>query len=257
MNYQFIRFRIENRVARIALARPPLNVINLAMMRELASCLRVCQAQPDVVAVVFEAIPEARAFSVGVAVEDHAEDVVYQMLESFHGLFRFLEQMGKPALALVDGAALGGGCELIAACDIVIATDRAKFGQPEIKLGMFPPVACALLPRVIGEKRAREMILTGDLWDAATACQCGLVNYVVSPGQLEAKGQEILGKLRELSASVLQTTKQALELGRGSNFIEALDKMQSFYLNELLRVEDAKEGVRAFVESRKPVWRNR
>lgn len=257
MSYQFIRFRIEERVARIVLARPPLNIIHLAMMRELLDCLRQCQEQRDLVAVVFEATAEARAFSVGLAVEDHAEGVVYQTLETFHGLFRHLSQMGKPVVALVDGAALGGGCELVAACDVVLASERARFGQSEIKLGLFPPVACVLLPRIVGEKRARELILTGEIWDAATAWRYGLVNHVVPAAQLEIKAQEILQRLRELSASVLQITKHALELGQGSAFIEALDKLQEFYLNELMRAEDAKEGVRAFVEARKPVWRNR
>ena len=257
MGYQNIRFRIEDRVARVALARLPLNVFNIAMMREIAHCLRECRDQRELAAIVFEAAPEARAFSAGVAVEDHEEKVVYQMLEGFHAIFRLLEQMGKPTLALVNGAALGGGCELVAACDIVVAGENAKFGQPEIKLGVFPPVACVLLPRVIGEKRARELILTGELINAHEAWRIGLVNYVVPPAQIEAKAQEILGKLRELSAPVLQAARQAMELGRGSTFMQALDRTQNFYLDELLRLDDAQEGVKAFMEKRKPIWRNK
>ena len=257
VDYQFIRFRIEDRVARIALARPPLNVIHLPMMRELADCLRQCQAERDMVALVFETTAEARAFSVGLAMDDYAAGVVYQTLDTWHGLFRQLRQLSKPALALVDGAALGGGCELVAACDVVLATERARFGKPEIKLGLFPTAACALLPRIVGEKRARELILLGDMWDAATAWRYGLVNHIVPPAQLESKAQEMLSKLRELSASVLQITKQALELGASSSFMEALDNLQEFYLNELMRAEDAQEGVRAFAAARKPIWRNR
>jgi cyclohexa-1,5-dienecarbonyl-CoA hydratase len=257
MGYQSIKFSIEDRVGRIALARPPLNVFNLAMMREVKDCLRRCRDHSDMVAIVFEADAGSRAFCAGVAVEDHEEKVVYQMLEGFHDIFRLLAQISKPTLAVVEGAALGGGCELAAGCDMVIAGERAKFGQPEIKLGVFPPVACTLLPRIIGEKKARELILTGELIDAAEALQLGLANYVVPAAQLETKAQEILSRLRELSAPVLQVTRQALELGRGSSFIRDLDKAQDFYLEELLRVEDSKEGVKAFMEKRKPLWRNK
>src|SRR5687768_7133417 len=166
--YQHITFNVDDRVARINFARPPLNVFNSTMLKEIGSALGDC-AQRDLVAIVFAADQKCRAFSAGVAVEEHVEGLVYQMLDSFHNIFRALEQLAKPAIALVDGAALGGGCELVAACDIVIASERSKFGQPEIKLGVFPPVAAALLPLVIGERAARELILTGDIIDAAEA----------------------------------------------------------------------------------------
>src|SRR5256886_17518198 len=101
------------------------------------------------------------------------------MLDAFHSVFRLLAQISRPVIALVDGPAVGGGCELVAACDIVITSERAKFGQPEIKLGVFPPVAAILLPRIIGDKKAREMILLGDIIDAAEALRVGLVNHLV------------------------------------------------------------------------------
>jgi cyclohexa-1,5-dienecarbonyl-CoA hydratase len=165
--------------------------------------------------------------------------------------------MSKPVVALVDGAALGGGCELVAACDIVVATERARFGQPEIKLGVFPPVAAIMLPRIIGERRARELILTGELIDAPEALRLGLVNYVVAPAALAAKGQEILARLRELSAPALELTRRALDIAREESLEDALARVESLYLNELMKTEDAAEGVNAFMEKRKPVWRNR
>jgi cyclohexa-1,5-dienecarbonyl-CoA hydratase len=179
------------------------------------------------------------------------------MLESFHAVFRTLEQMSKPALALVDGAALGGGCELVAACDIVIAASRAKFGQPEIKLGVFPPVAAVLLPRVVGERRAREWILTGEIFDAQEALRAGLVSHVVEAEQLESKLEEVLARLRELSAPALEMTRRAMDAGRGRPFLEALERAEDIYLNELMKTEDAQEGVQAFMEKRKPDWRNK
>jgi cyclohexa-1,5-dienecarbonyl-CoA hydratase len=256
-SYQHIRFTIEDRVGRITLARPPLNVLNIAMMREIGAAIEECANTREMVAVVFEAAPDARAFSAGVAIEEHVAETIYQMLESFHNIFRALDAMAKPVIALVDGAALGGGCELVAACDIVVASERARFGQPEIKLGVFPPVAAILLPRVIGERRARELILTGELIGAPEALRLGLVNYVVAPAELEAKGQEILGRLRELSAPALELTRRALDIAHEERLEEVLARVESLYLNELMKTEDANEGVNAFMEKRKPVWRNR
>jgi cyclohexa-1,5-dienecarbonyl-CoA hydratase len=255
--YQHIHLQIEDRVGRIRLARPPLNVLNIAMMREVGAALDECARARDLAAVVFDAAPDIRAFSAGVAVEEHAPETIYQMLESFHDIFRKLEELALPALAVVDGAALGGGCELVAACDIVITSERTRFGQPEIKLGVFPPVAALLLPRVIGEKRARELVLTGELIDAPEALRLGLVNYVVPQAQLAQKTQEILNRLRELSSAALELTRRALDMGRGWSFKETLDQVENLYLNELMKTDDAQEGVRAFSEKRKPVWRNR
>jgi cyclohexa-1,5-dienecarbonyl-CoA hydratase len=255
--YRHIRMRVEDRVGRVTFARPPLNIFDIAMMREIDAALTHLMGRREVVAVVFDAAPGSRAFSAGVSVEEHQPETVYQMLESFHAVFRTLEQAAKPAVAVVEGAALGGGCELVAGCDIVVAASGARFGQPEIKLGVFPPVAAVLLPRVIGERRARELLLTGELFDADEALRLGLVNYVVEPDRLEAKLQEVLGRLRELSAPALEMTRRAMDAARGRPFLEALERAEDIYLNELMKTEDAHEGVRAFMEKRKPEWRNK
>ena len=251
-----IRFKVEDRVARITFARPPLNVLNIAMMREITKALGE-SAQREVVAIVFDADKSCRAFSAGVAIEEHVEETIYQMLDAFHAIFRQLEQIAKPAIALVDGAALGGGCELVAACDIVIASDRSRFGQPEIKLGVFPPVAAVLLPLVIGEKRARELILTGEIIDANEAGRLGLCGHIVPPAHLEGKLLEVLAKLKELSGTSLQYARQALDLGRGRSLDAALTEQENMYLHELMKTADANEGIKAFMEKRKPVWRHR
>lgn len=255
--YQNIRVRFEDRVGRITFARPPLNVLNIAMMREVVNALTQCINHPEMVAVVFDQAPETRAFSAGMAIEEHRPETIYQMLESFHSIFRVLRQLAKPTIALVDGAALGGGCGLAIGCDIVIASDRARFGQPEVKLGVIPSVAAVLLPGVIGERRARELLLTGELVDATEAARIGLVNYVVTSAQLEQKAQELLVRLRELSAAALEATRRTLDIARGCSFDEALTKVEDLYLNEVMKTEDAREGISAFLAKRKPVWRNR
>ena len=254
--YQNIRFRVDDRVARITFARPPLNVFNIEMMREISAALAECN-QRELVAIVFDADKNCRAFSAGVAVEEHVQETIFQMLDAFHSIFRVLEQLAKPSIALVDGAALGGGCELVAACDIVIASDRSRFGQPEVKLGVFPPVASVLLPRVIGEKRARELILTGEIIDVVEAGRLGLCNHVVPGAHLEPKLLEVLAKLRELSGTTLSFARQSLDLGRGRSIEDALSEQENIYLHELMKTQDANEGVKAFMEKRKATWRHR
>ncbi len=256
-NYQHITFQIDDRVARITFARPPVNIFNIAMMREINGALGQCSHERDLVAIVFAAASDCRAFSAGVAVEEHVEDTIFQMLDSFHAIFRNLELLARPTIAVVDGAALGGGCELVAACDLAIASDRARFGQPEIKLGVFPPVAAVLLPHVIGDKRARELILTGELIEATEAARLGLVNYVVPSNELEQKTSELLARLRNLSAAALELTKRAVDLGRGRSLDKALKEVENLYLDELMKTHDANEGVKAFIEKRKPEWTNR
>ena len=255
--YQHLKFGIDDRVAHITFARPPVNIFNIAMMREINDALNSCGQQRQLVAVVFEAAADCRAFSAGVAVEEHVEETIFQMLDSFHAIFRNLEQLAKPTIAVIDGPALGGGCELVAACDIAIASERARFGQPEIKLGVFPPVAAVLLPRIIGDKQARELILTGELMEAAEAKRLGLVNYVVAANELNQKTSELLARFRNLSAAALELTKKAIDLGRGRTLDSALKEVENLYLNELMKTHDASEGVSAFIEKRKPQWHDR
>jgi cyclohexa-1,5-dienecarbonyl-CoA hydratase len=256
-DFQYIKFRVDDRAARITFARPPLNILNIAMLREINEALNQCAHQRELAAIVFDAAPDCNAFSAGVAVEEHVEETIFQMLDSFHGVFRNLEQIARPTIAIVDGSALGGGCELVAACDIVIASERARFGQPEIKLGVFPPVAAVLLPRVIGDKRARELILTGELIEAPEAARLGLVNYLLPGNELEQKTSDLLSRFRNLSVAALAFTKEAIDLGRGRSLDLALKEVEDLYLNELMKTYDASEGIKAFTEKRKPEWRHR
>lgn len=252
-----IQLTVKDRVARITLARPPLNILSIAMMREFAAVIQKIGTMPDVCAIVITASPTARAFSAGVSVEEHRPETVYQMLEAFHSVFRNLDLVSKPVIALVAGAALGGGCELVAYADIVITTQSARFGQPEIKIATFPPVSACILPRVIGEKKARELILTGELLTADQALALGLVNYVVPELELEAKAAEIIGQLQQLSVPALEAARRAITEANGLPFGEALKKAEAVYLNDLMSHKDPTEGVQAFVEKRRPVWKHK
>jgi cyclohexa-1,5-dienecarbonyl-CoA hydratase len=253
--FKDIRLAGDEEVGRITLDRPPLNVLNIAMMEEIQRALDYCRQKPHLKAVVFDA--NGKAFSAGVDVEEHRGEAVKRMLDVFHGIFRQVVAIGRPTVAVVQGAALGGGCELAAFCDFVIASERAKFGQPEIKVGVFPPVAAAIFPRLVGSRRAADLILRGDTIDAQEALQIGLVNEVVSPEELEGARDRLLASLREKSGAVLGLAKRALTLGEGTAFGPGLESIEDLYLAALMKTEDAEEGLRAFLEKRRPAWKDR
>jgi cyclohexa-1,5-dienecarbonyl-CoA hydratase len=256
-HYKDIQLTVTDRVARITLARPPLNVLTIATMKEINDAVNKAGSIRDVCAIVFAAAPSAKAFSAGVSIEEHKSETIFQMLEAFHGIFRTLNILSKPVIALVSGVALGGGCELVAYADIVIAARSARFGQPEIKVGVFPPVAAVLLPRVVGDRKAREMILTGELLTAEMALACGLVTYVVDDAELENRGAQLLGVLRKLSVPALEMSRRAINDTRGLGFEDALKRSEDIYLNQLMSFKDPHEGVDAFIDKRPAKWKHR
>lgn len=252
--FRCIRVQETPQVVRVTLDRPPLNVLNIAMMEEIHAAIERALTLPHLRALVFDAA--GKAFSAGVEVGEHMGDLMPRMLEAFHRIFHLLARCHRPTIAVVQGAALGGGCELAAFCDLVLASERATFGQPEIKVGVFPPVAAALFPRLMGWHKAMELLLTGDRVDAATALQLGLVNRVVPEDQLEAALQGLLDALLEKSGLVLELTKRAL-LAAAPDFAPCLQRVEDLYAGDLMRTRDATEGLQAFLDKRKPVWQDR
>jgi cyclohexa-1,5-dienecarbonyl-CoA hydratase len=257
MSFEHIRFDVSGGVARITLNKPPLNVLNIAMMREINTALEGLGDDPSVKVLVFEAAEGSKAFSAGVDVSEHTADKVEEMIEVFHRMFRLLDKLEMPTVAVVGGAALGGGCELALFCDMVIASERASFGQPEIQVGVLPPIAVVALPAIIGPKKAMEMVLIGDRIRAPEALQLGLVNKVVPPEELRAAADEFVGKLAKLSSAVLRLTKRAVRLGSVGRFADGLAAVEELYLGPLMSTEDAHEGLVAFMEKRSPVWKDR
>jgi cyclohexa-1,5-dienecarbonyl-CoA hydratase len=257
MSFEHIRFDVSDGVARITLNKPPLNVLNIAMMREINTALEGLGDDPLVKVLVFEAAEGSKAFSAGVDVSEHTADKVEEMIEVFHRIFRLLDGLEVPTVAVVNGAALGGGCELVLFCDMVIASEKASFGQPEIQVGVLPPIAVVALPAIIGPKKALEMVLIGDRIRAPEALQLGLVNQVVPPEELRAAADEFVGKLAKLSGAVLRLTKRAMRIGSVGRFADGLAAVEELYLGPLMSTEDANEGLAAFMEKRAPVWKDR
>jgi cyclohexa-1,5-dienecarbonyl-CoA hydratase len=254
--YQTIQVSIVDRVVYIIFNRPPLNVFTIAMMREINDCLNQLMKTTHIAAIVFAAHPTSKAFSAGVSIEEHRADTVYQMLENFHNIFRNLYTYSKPVVAVVNGPALGGGCELAAFCDIVIASPKAHFGQPEIRLGVFPPMGALILPRLVGVKRASEIILTGESIDAYEAQNIGLVSFVVSEGELEQCTQEVLARFRSQSAVALEAARRAIYTGFYPDLEATLARIEEQYLLQLMALQDPHEGLKAFLEKRKPNWQH-
>ena len=259
MGFEFIRFDVSDGVARLMLNKPPLNVLDIAMMREINAALEGLGDDLSVKVLVFEAAEGSKAFSAGVDVSEHTADMVGEMIEVFHRIFRQLDALEIPTVAVVGGAALGGGCELALFCDMIIASEKASFGQPEIQVGVLPPIAVVALPDIIGPKKAMEMVLICDRIRAAEAERLGLVNKVVPPEELKAAADEFVGKLAKLSGAVLRLTKRAVRTGitHTGRFTEGLAAVEELYLGPLMATEDAHEGLAAFMEKRSPVWKDR
>jgi len=249
-----IAFSSDTNAYRITLSDPPLHILDIAMLEELRDAL--ARVANDRHALIIDATGD-RAFSAGASVQDHLGERVITMLSVFHDCFRALAHLELVTVALVRGAALGGGCELAMACDFVLASDRAQFGQPEIALGVFPPVAAYQLSRQTAPRKGLELLLTGDPIDAQTAAALGLVNAVFPDGEFEARANEWLARLYRQSASSLRFAKKAFRLAQAEDFEQRLARVERFYLEELMQTGDATEGLQAFLEKRKPEWRHR
>jgi len=256
LKFKNIIYEIADNVAKISINKPPLNILNIETMLELTTALERARSDTNVKVVVITGVGD-RAFSAGLDIKEHFPEKIETALNVFNKVFRSLIDVDKPTMAAVNGLALGGGCELACGCDMIIASEKAQFGQPEISVGAIPSVATVLLPRLVGRKKAFELILTGDVISAAEAKQIGLVNKVVPPEKLDEAVSELVGKLKDKSPIVLKLTRMAIYRGLDLDFEKALDNVTGLYLNLLMRTEDAVEGLRAFLEKRKPMWKGK
>jgi cyclohexa-1,5-dienecarbonyl-CoA hydratase len=246
---------LQKPVARLRLTNPPVNVIDIPMMEDLTAALALIESNADIATVVLSG--SQKVFSAGVDVAAHTPDKVREMLSKFHGVIHALINSRKVTVACVHGNCLGGGAELAAVCDLVYTSESATWGFPEIKLGCYPPVAATVLSAIIGQKRASELILTGRTITGREAADIGLANRAVPDGEVESALQESLDRLAKLSPAALSLTKKAIYVWDAMHFHKGLARAESIYLDELMKTEDAQEGINAFLEKRQPKWKGK
>jgi cyclohexa-1,5-dienecarbonyl-CoA hydratase len=250
-----ITLDLQPPVARLTLHHSPLNVIDIAMMDELAQALAEIEARADVSILVLNGA--GKSFSVGVDVAAHTPDRVADMLAKFHAVIRALISTKKVTIAAVHGHCLGGGAELAMICDLVYTVDTASWGFPEIKLGCYPPVAATALAALVGQKHAADLILTGRNITGTEAARIGLANRDVADTELELAVKEAVQHLSKLSPAALAITKKANYAWDSMHFDKGLARAEKIYLDELVKTEDVQEGINAFLEKRQPVWKGK
>jgi len=253
--FQFIKLRIDAGVARMTLDRPEHNLLNEAMLRELADGIGFAGERGDVKLIILDSAH--KVFCGGIDIGEYTSQRVFQMLDAFHAAFSGMLEVAKPVVCVVNGPAIGGGAELAAFGDLVIATPKARFAQPEISIGFFPPLASTILPFLVGPKIALELVLTGEAVTAERALELGLVNRLVPEAKIEQTVNELVSRITEHSGPVLTMAKKAILGGMGMSLRDGMKHSMNIFLNELYRLEDSQEGLRALVEKRKPNWKNR
>lgn len=254
-DFHYIRSATDGPLARLTLNRPEHNLLNEPMLRELTSGIEWAGDNEDVKLILIDSA--CKTFSGGVDVGEYTAQRVFQMTDAFHRVFLAMLDVGKPVMVVVDGPAIGGGSELAAFGDIVIATPRARFAQPEIKIGVFPPLAATIFPQIVGPRLAMELVLTGEPISAERARDLGLISRMVPEAELEKTVNAMIAQITAQSGAVLRMAKKAVIGGIGLSLQDGLKASMDVFLNELYKLEDSQEGLRALVEKRKPQWKNR
>jgi enoyl-CoA hydratase len=257
--YETLLLEKRERVAIITINRPEKrNALNIKTREEGAALLDELRSDPSVGVVVFTGAGD-KAFIAGADIAEFAgrTPITQRDVMTSRSLFTAIDTFPKPIIAMVNGYCLGGGCELALACDIRVASENASFGQPEINLGIIPGGGgTQRLTRLVGEGKAMEMILTGEIIDARTAHAIGLVNHVFPADQLQAKTMEIAQRIAEKSPIALQLAKEAVKLASRSNLDEGLRREVDLFAL-CFSTEDKDEGVSAFLEKRKAAFKGR
>ena len=257
MSFQTITASKQDGFALIQLNRPQaLNALNSQILRELHEALSDIDNDSGVKCSVITG--NGKAFAAGADIKEMADKSESQMAKD--NQFAPFDQIGKikkPIIAAVNGFALGGGCELVMACDIIIASETAKFGQPEINLGVIPGMGgTQRLTRAVGKYRAMELMLVGEMFSAQDAFQWGLVNRVVHPEKLLEEAELLAKKIASKPPLAMQALKASIKKSFNAHLEEGFEfERQKF--NSLFGTADQKEGMKAFMEKRKPVWKGK
>jgi cyclohexa-1,5-dienecarbonyl-CoA hydratase len=253
--FKYVRYSLQGSVVRLTLNRPEANILDERMLQELGAGIESLRDKDDIKLIILDS--SQKVFSQGVDLREYTPQRVFQMIDAFHQVFTHMVDLGRPVLVVVNGAAVGGGAELVAFGDLVLATPKAYFAQPEITIGVFPPLASTMLPQIIGPKVALELVLMGNKLTAERARDLGLVNWLVAEDQLEANVQKLAAQITTHSGAVLSMAKRAILEGIGKTLRDGMRHSMNIFLNELYRLEDSQEGLRAQIEKRKPQWKNR
>jgi len=254
MKYDFIRIERSGAKEILSLNHPPLNILTIRMMEEMIDALSKIANDSQLRLLILRG--EGSCFSAGMDVAEHLPEKVRTMFEKMHSLMLGMADLEIPSIAVLHGSALGGGLELATMADFVFASRDTKLGQPEIKLGVFPPLAVAYFPQLIGVRHTYDLVLTGRTIDAEHAAKIGLINALFDSTELEAGVEKLAGDLLSKSRAAIASTKKALRKARASLYTQ-LSQAEEIYLSELMQTYDATEGLRAFLEKRNPEWRHR
>ena len=251
-------FELSNGIARITINRPDkLNALNATVISELGDAVTRVETDAAVRGVILTGSGQ-KAFVAGADIAElTAQTPMDGKARAILGqqVFRRLERCGKPVIAAVNGFALGGGCELAMACHIRIAAEHARFGQPEVKLGIGPGYGgTARLPRLVGKGRALELLLTGGMIDAAEAYRIGLVNRVVPTDKLLPEAEALLRTIIDNGPLAIRACLEAVDAGLETDLDQAL-LLEANYFGLLSATEDMREGTKAFLEKRKPLFK--
>lgn len=249
------RLEVRERVGTLTFDRPPLNVLDITTLRDMTAALKRAVERHDMGVLVLAG--DGKAFSAGVDVGEHRPGTVRDMIHAFHEFCRAVLDFPRPTIARVHGAALGGGCEIVLCCDRAVAAVSARLGQPEVTLGVFPPVAAVLLTRLAGSRAAARVVLWGEVLSADAALGAGLVSEVVPDAGLDERIASLAARAARLSSSTHRLARLALRRGAEGSVEEALRAVERIYLDDLAKTEDAQEGLTAFLDKRPPLWRHR
>lgn len=251
-----LNYTDDNTVARVILDDGKGNILDHIMIEQFQERLNEFGRNKKLKLIVFEG--GGKHFSFGASIEEHKKEFAATMLRGFHQLFYSLRDLGIPTIAKVSGQCLGGGMELTLMCNMIFADKTAKFGQPEIVLGVFPPPASIILPEKIGLARAEELLITGKIIAADEAKQIGLVNDLFEDKAAMETGIQkwIQTNIIPKSASSLRYAVKASRVKFNHVISNFLPQLEAIYVNQLMQSHDANEGINSFIEKRKPVWNN-
>ncbi len=252
---RFIKLEKTDGVARVTLDRPKHNVFNIEMMKAFNRTLKDLATEGDLKCLVI--FGAGKSWCAGVDVGDHKPEMVDDMITTFGESFACLHALKIPTIAAVHGSCLGGGMEYAIACDTIIASEAAAFGQPEVRLGFFPPYAAVRLPQLIGPAKAIEVCTTGAIYSAAQAQQMGFVSQVVPADGFSDAVEKYIKSISASSPLILRLNKQAVTRHLGMPLDQSLAGANDLFLNTLMKTEDTLEGIASFDEKRRPVWKNR